>query len=70
MGGLLGKLFGSDKVIGKAVDGVYNGVDKLFYTDEEKADNWRLAMKVYEPFKLAQRLILFKLSALVLYPLS
>ena len=57
MGGLLGKIFGSDKVISKAVDGIYNGVDKLVYTDEEKADNWRLAMKIYEPFKLAQILI-------------
>jgi len=55
--GFFGKLFGSDKAIEKSVDGVYNGVYKLFYTDEEKADNWRLMMKIYEPFKLAQRLI-------------
>jgi hypothetical protein len=55
--GFFGKIFGSDKAIEKTVDGAYNGVDKLFYTDEEKADNWRLMMKVYEPFKLAQRFI-------------
>ena len=57
MKGFLGKIFGSDTVIEKVVDGAYNGVDKLFYTDEEKVDNWRLAMKVYEPFKLDQRFI-------------
>jgi hypothetical protein len=54
----LGKLFGSTKVISKGVDGIYNGVDKLVYTDEEKADNFRLMMKIYEPFKLAQRFMM------------
>lgn len=54
----LDKLFGSTKVISKGVDGIYNGVDKLVYTDEEKADNFRLMMKIYEPFKLAQRFMM------------
>ena len=32
--GILGKLFGSDKVI----DAGISGIDKAFYTDEEKAE--------------------------------
>jgi len=27
------------KVAEKATDGIYNGIDKMFYTDEEKAEN-------------------------------
>jgi len=54
---MFGRLFGSDKVVGKAVDGVYNGVDKLFYTDEEKKDNFKVLLKLYEPFKIAQRFL-------------
>lgn len=34
-----GKLFGSDKALSGIVDGVSNGLDKLFYTDEEKAED-------------------------------
>lgn len=52
-----GKLFGSDKAIGKITDGIYNGVDKLVYTNEEKADNFQQLLKLYEPFKIAQRLL-------------
>lgn len=46
-------IFTSDNL----VDGVIKGVDKSFFTDEEKADNWNKVLKLYEPFKLAQRLI-------------
>jgi len=53
----LGKLFGSDKTIGKITDGIYNGVDKLVYTDEEKTENFHKVLKLYEPFKLAQRFL-------------
>lgn len=53
--GFFGKLFGSDRVIEKAVDGVYNGVDKLVYTDEEKKDNYLRVMQMYTAFKVAQR---------------
>lgn len=35
----LGKLFGSEKAIEKAVDTVSNGLDKLYYSDEEKAED-------------------------------
>ena len=59
----LKNLFTSDTV-DKAVDGVIDGVDKIFYTDEEKAEarqkafNSKLeALKLFEPFKLAQRYI-------------
>ncbi len=53
----LGKLFGSDNVIQKAADGVYNGVDAAFFTNEEKSRHFLNLLKAYEPFKLAQRLI-------------
>jgi len=62
--GFFGKLFGSDDVIEKAADGIYNGIDKLVYTDEEKAEmrlksakSFLALLKAYEPFKLAQRFL-------------
>lgn len=33
-----GKLFGTDKALTAVIDGVSSGLDKLVYTDEEKAD--------------------------------
>lgn len=54
---ILGKLFGSDKVMESGTEGVINGVDKLFLTKEEKLDNFRGLLKLYEPFKIAQRLL-------------
>lgn len=33
-----GKLFGTEKALNGIVDGVTNGLDKLIYTDEERAD--------------------------------
>ncbi len=50
---LLGKLFGSEK----ALDKVASGVDKVFFTKEEKSEQWIETLRAYEPFKLAQRLI-------------
>ena len=47
------KLFGSDKIISAGI----NTIDKIVYTDEEKADNKLSLLKLYEPFKLAQRLL-------------
>jgi len=38
MWGLIGNLFGGSKAGEKIIDGVSNGIDKLFYTDEEKAE--------------------------------
>ena len=53
--GILGKIFGSTKAIGDLTEGIYNGVDKLVYTEQEKAENFQKVIKLYEPFKLAQR---------------
>lgn len=39
MFGFIGKLFGSDKAAAAIVDNVSNGLDKMFYTDEEKAND-------------------------------
>jgi len=50
-------LFGNENVIKKAADGIYNGVDAAFYTDEEKAKGFMNLLKGYEPFKIAQRLL-------------
>lgn len=58
--GVLSKLFGSDKVI----DAGISGIDKAFYTKEERAEDeltkigYKMAfMKLYEPFKVAQRFV-------------
>ena len=39
IGETIGKIFGTDKAASSLVDGVKNGLDKLVYTDEEKADD-------------------------------
>ena len=58
--GIFSKLFGSDKVI----DAGISGIDKAFYTKEERAEDELkrtnaklLFMKAYEPFKIAQRFV-------------
>ena len=47
-------LFGGSDSVGKiaekAADGLYNGVDKLFYTEEEKADARQKAGELYLDF--------------------
>ncbi|AMO58126.1 hypothetical protein [Endozoicomonas montiporae] len=52
-----GKLFGSDNVIKKATDGIYNGIDAAIFTKQEKAGHFLNLLKAYEPFKLAQRFL-------------
>jgi len=61
--GFFSSIFTPD-VASKAVDGIYNGIDKAFYTDEEKAeavqkqlDTKLNLLPLFEPFKLAQRYI-------------
>lgn len=49
--GLFATIFGSDSVIQAGID----GIDKMVYTDEEKSDKKALFLKLYVPFKLAQR---------------
>jgi hypothetical protein len=51
-------LFSSPSVIKKAADGIYNGVDAAIYTDQEKANGFMGMLKGYEPFKIAQRLLM------------
>ena len=49
--GVLSKLLGSDKVVGSGL----KMLDSAFYTDQEKAENKKAFLKLYEPFKVAQR---------------
>jgi len=44
-------IFGKGDVIDKAS----NGIDKVFFTNEEKADYMLKFLKAYQPFKLVQR---------------
>lgn len=50
---IFAKLFGNKKI----VDAGISGIDKMFYTNEEKADGFRKLLKLYEPFKIAQRFL-------------
>lgn len=56
--GLLGKIFGSKKI----VDGAISGIDKMFFTNEEKADQKIKLLASFEPFKLALRLLAMIIS--------
>ena len=49
--GIWSKLFGSDKIIDAGID----GIDAMVFTDEEKSSAKMSFLKLYEPFKVAQR---------------
>lgn len=49
--GIWSKLFGSDSYIEAGI----KGIDAMVFTDEEKSSKKLLFLKLYEPFKLAQR---------------
>jgi hypothetical protein len=49
--GFFSKLFGSTKII----DAGINGIDAMIFTDQEKSSAKMKFLKLYEPFKLAQR---------------
>lgn len=51
--GIWNSLFGSDKIIDAGIE----GIDKMVFTDEEKSSAKMKFLKLYEPFKLAQRYI-------------
>ena len=51
--GLFNAIFGTKKIIESSI----KLIDDAFYTNEEKAEQKRLTLKGYEPFKLAQRLL-------------
>ncbi|MDB4261368.1 hypothetical protein N9878_00735 [bacterium] len=55
--GIWSNLFGTENVVNKAVDGIYDGLDAAIYTNEEVARDRKELLSLYEPFKLAQRLI-------------
>lgn len=64
-------LFNSTSTIEKATDAVISTGDKLFYTDEEKAEDRRrqreffpTLLNAYAPFKIAQRILAIWFSAL------
>ena len=50
---IFAKLLGSEKVIESAS----KGIDKAFFTKEERSESWLQTLAAYEPFKLAQRLL-------------
>ena len=60
--GIWASLFGNENIIKKAADGIYNGVDASFYTDQEKAGGFLKLLKGYEPFKIAQRLLMLVIT--------
>ena len=46
----IGKLFGSDKATAKVIDTVSAGIDKIWYTDEEKAEDAAQARREGQAF--------------------
>lgn len=65
--GIWSSLFGTDDVVKKTVDGIYNGVDAAVYTAQEKAQYFLDLLKHYEPFKLAQRLLALSIISTYLF---
>lgn len=49
--GIWSTLFGSDKIITAGID----GLDAIVFTPEEKSKAQQEFLKLYEPFKIAQR---------------
>lgn len=69
--GLLDKLFGSEKQLDKLTTGAVNGLDKIFFTAEEKSEanqklsEWYLKyLGATQPQNLARRLIAMVVVAL------
>jgi hypothetical protein len=72
-GGILGRIFGSAEAGDKLVDGAVSAIDKLWYTEEEKADDRAKAktevMAVYTAWlqstsgsRIARRIIAFAIT--------
>jgi hypothetical protein len=55
--GLFKTLFATPEMVKKAADGIYNGIDKAFLTDEEQADFWLKYLDATQPQNKARRLI-------------
>lgn len=60
--GILSSLFSSTETVKDVTNGVINGIDKAWYTDEERAEGFNTLLKLYEPFKIAQRYLALILS--------
>lgn len=60
---LLGKLF-TPKKLG---DSIISGIDKTFLTNEEKLDYFQEMLVLYEPYKLAQRILAIMFSSVFLF---
>ena len=57
------KIFGSKGVI----DAGINGIDSMVFTDQEKAKVHLDFLKLYEPFKLTQRVLSFMITGVFLF---
>ena len=62
--GLWSTIFGNNTLVDKSTDALINAGDKLFYTDEEKAEMKHKAIELHiklleasHPFKLVQRVL-------------
>jgi hypothetical protein len=74
----IGKVFGTDKAIEKVIDTASTGIDKLFYTDEERAEDGRKEraearsmiiewMKNSQGQNLARRILAFMITGTWLF---
>ncbi|AXC34540.1 hypothetical protein [Vibrio phage YC] len=52
-----------------AVEHIAAGVDKAIYTKEEKADAFQRMLELYEPFKVAQRVLAFGMFGILAFSL-
>lgn len=48
--GLFGGSANAEKIVNTAADGIYNGLDKLVYTDEEKTDAYQKGVDTFLAF--------------------
>ena len=60
---LLGKLFNPRKL----GESIISGVDKAILTNEEKLDYMQKMLVLYEPYKLAQRILAIMFSGVFLF---
>lgn len=63
---IIKKIFSAGDLVKDSAQAVISGVDKSIYTNEEKADKFNELLKLYEPFKLAQRYLAVLISAVYL----
>lgn len=57
--GIAARIFGSPEAIKETAGAIRDGVDATIFTREEKAGYFGRLLKLYEPFKLTQRVIAF-----------